>query len=61
MVLVGYSVWLSFRARSSQPWCSCTSVQTPINMAAILRPLIMAGPVVGLAVLSWSSNDPLDE
>ena len=61
VVLVGYSVWLSFRARSSRPWCSCTSDQVPVNLAAILRPLLMAGPVVALAVSSWSGHHLLAE
>lgn len=59
VVLVGYSVWLSVRARSSRPWCSCTSSRAPINSAAILRPLVMAAPVAALAALSWSGSDPL--
>ncbi len=59
VVLVGYAVWLSVRARSSRLWCSCTSSQAPVNLAAILRPLVIAGPVVALAVLSWSGNDLL--
>ena len=59
LVLVGYSVWLSVRARSSQPWCSCTSSRTPINSAAILRPLVMAAPVAVLAALSSSGSNPL--
>lgn len=59
VVLVGYSVWLSVRARSSRPWCSCTSSQSPVNLAAVLRPLVMAGPVVALAMSSWSDSDLL--
>ena len=59
-VLVGYAVWLSYRARSVQPWCACTTGQSPVNLASVIRPLVMAVPVVGLVALAGSGTSLLE-
>lgn len=52
VVLVSYAVWLFYRAGSPNSWCACTTGQAPVNLASIVRPLVMAGPVAGLAVFA---------
>ena len=60
VVLVSYAVWLFYRARSANPWCSCTTGQAPVNLASIVRPLVMAGPVAGLAIFASSGTHLLE-
>ena len=55
-VLLGYTLWLSYRARSAHPWCACTSSQAPVNLASIVRPLVMAVPVVGVTFVASSDT-----
>lgn len=59
-ILVGYTLWLAGRHRSSQPWCACTGGQTPINLATVLRPLAMALPAAGLAFNAGGGRYSLD-
>ena len=59
-MLMGYTLWLAGRRRSSQPWCACTGGQTPINLATVLRPLAMALPAAGLALNAGGGRSSLD-
>ena len=59
-VLLGYTLWLARRYRSSQPWCACTGGQTPVNLATVLRPSMMALPAAGLAVTAGSGRSLLE-
>lgn len=59
-VLLSYTAWLFHRARSANPWCACTAGQTPANLASVVRPLVMAGPVAGLAIFASSGTHFLE-
>lgn len=52
LVLFGYTGWLFHRSRSSQPWCACTSVRMLIIPVTIVRPLVMAVPLLMLLLYS---------
>ena len=53
---MSYTLWLVHRSRSTRPWCSCTTGRTPINLATILRPPVMALPAAGLAIVTIGSG-----